>query len=61
VLAAEDMEEVGSARWANYADKDPRLRVVENAVQYVGFSGEGSGAIGGTRGAYYRVQGGLAT
>ncbi|CAG8909138.1 unnamed protein product [Penicillium egyptiacum] len=34
------------------ADKDPRLRVVENAVQYVGFSGEGSGAIGGTRGAY---------
>ncbi|KAJ5869730.1 hypothetical protein N7455_004671 [Penicillium solitum] len=34
------------------AAKDPRLRVVENAVQYVGFSGEGSGAIGGVRGAY---------
>lgn len=34
------------------AEKDPRLRVVENAVQYVGFSGEGSGAIGGVRGAY---------
>lgn len=34
------------------AAKDPRLRVVENAIQYIGFSGEGSGAIGGTRGAY---------
>ncbi|KAI2732520.1 hypothetical protein CBS147332_1659 [Penicillium roqueforti] len=34
------------------AEKDPRLRVIENAVQYVGFSGEGSGAIGGVRGAY---------
>jgi ABC-type molybdenum transport system ATPase subunit/photorepair protein PhrA len=34
------------------AAKDPRLRVVENAVQYIGFTGEGSGAIGGTRGAY---------
>ena len=34
------------------AEKDPRLRVVENAVQYVGFSDEGSGAIGGVRGAY---------
>lgn len=34
------------------AAKDPRLRVVGNAIQYIGFSGEGSGAIGGTRGAY---------
>ncbi|KAJ5563429.1 hypothetical protein N7535_008593 [Penicillium sp. DV-2018c] len=34
------------------AAKDPRLRVVSNAVQYIGFSGEGSGAIGGTRGSY---------
>ncbi|KAE8357050.1 P-loop containing nucleoside triphosphate hydrolase protein [Aspergillus coremiiformis] len=34
------------------ANKDPRLRVVGNAIQYIGFSGEGSGAIGGTRGAY---------
>ncbi|KAJ5356140.1 hypothetical protein N7517_010749 [Penicillium concentricum] len=34
------------------AEKDPRLRSVENAIQYVGFSGEGSGAIGGIRGAY---------
>ncbi|KAJ5817642.1 hypothetical protein N7447_007650 [Penicillium robsamsonii] len=34
------------------AEKDPRLRLVENAIQYVGFSGEGSGAIGGIRGAY---------
>lgn len=34
------------------AAKDPRLRLVENAIQYIGFSGEGSGAIGGTRGAY---------
>ncbi|KAJ5177799.1 uncharacterized protein N7500_000498 [Penicillium coprophilum] len=34
------------------AKKDPRLRLVENAIQYVGFSGEGSGAIGGIRGAY---------
>lgn len=34
------------------AAKDPRLRFVGNAVQYIGFSGEGSGAIGGTRGAY---------
>ncbi|BCR90217.1 putative ABC transporter [Aspergillus chevalieri] len=34
------------------AEKDPRLRFVGNAVQYIGFSGEGSGAIGGTRGAY---------
>ncbi|OGM49296.1 ABC transporter [Aspergillus bombycis] len=34
------------------AKKDPRLRFVGNAVQYIGFSGEGSGAIGGTRGAY---------
>jgi hypothetical protein len=34
------------------AAKDPRLRVVSNAVHYIGFSGEGSGAIGGTRGAY---------
>jgi len=34
------------------AAKDPRLRSVSNAVQYIGFSGEGSEAIGGTRGAY---------
>jgi hypothetical protein len=34
------------------ADKDPRLRSVSNAIQYIGFSGEGSEAIGGTRGAY---------
>ncbi|THC93416.1 hypothetical protein EYZ11_007111 [Aspergillus tanneri] len=34
------------------ANKDPRLRLVGNAIQYIGFSGEGSGAIGGTRGAY---------
>ncbi|KAJ5342502.1 hypothetical protein N7541_011626 [Penicillium brevicompactum] len=34
------------------AAKDPQLRSVENAIQYVGFSGEGSEAIGGTRGAY---------
>ena len=34
------------------AAKDHRLRFVGNAVQYIGFSGEGSGAIGGTRGAY---------
>lgn len=32
--------------------KDPQLRIVGNAIQYIGFSGEGSGAIGGTRGAY---------
>lgn len=34
------------------AEKDPQLRYVGNAIQYIGFSGEGSGAIGGTRGAY---------
>ncbi|RAL02255.1 putative ABC transporter [Aspergillus ibericus CBS 121593] len=34
------------------AQKDPQLRFVGNAIQYIGFSGEGSGAIGGTRGAY---------
>ncbi|KAJ5966598.1 ABC transporter [Penicillium waksmanii] len=34
------------------AAKDPKLREVGNAIQYIGFSGEGSGAIGGTRGAY---------
>ncbi|CEJ57979.1 hypothetical protein PMG11_06651 [Penicillium brasilianum] len=34
------------------AAKDPRLRIIGNAIQYIGFSGEGSGAIGGTRGAY---------
>lgn len=34
------------------AAKDPQLRSVTNAIQYVGFGGEGSGAIGGTRGAY---------
>ncbi|KAL4960844.1 putative ABC transporter [Aspergillus stella-maris] len=32
--------------------KDPRLKYPGNAIQYVGFSGEGSSAIGGTRGAY---------
>ncbi|CAK47787.1 P-loop containing nucleoside triphosphate hydrolase protein [Aspergillus niger ATCC 13496] len=34
------------------AEKDHRLRFAGNAIQYIGFSGEGSGAIGGTRGAY---------
>lgn len=34
------------------AQKDPRLRFVGNAIQYIGFAGEGSSAIGGTRGAY---------
>ncbi|KAL4863086.1 hypothetical protein BDV12DRAFT_31698 [Aspergillus spectabilis] len=34
------------------AKKDPRLRYPGNAIQYIGFSGEGSGAIGGIRGAY---------
>lgn len=34
------------------AAKDHRLRFVGNAIQYIGFRGEGSGAIGGTRGAY---------
>ncbi|KAJ5226202.1 hypothetical protein N7468_007427 [Penicillium chermesinum] len=34
------------------AAKDPRLRYVGAAIQYIGFSGEGSGAIGGIRGAY---------
>ncbi|GIJ92077.1 hypothetical protein Asppvi_011052 [Aspergillus pseudoviridinutans] len=34
------------------AAKDARLRFVGNAIQYIGFSGEGSEAIGGTRGAY---------
>ncbi|KAJ6043415.1 uncharacterized protein N7446_001614 [Penicillium canescens] len=34
------------------AAKDPRLRSVSNAIRYIGFSGEGSEAIGGTRGAY---------
>ncbi|KAL4925134.1 putative ABC transporter [Aspergillus undulatus] len=34
------------------AKKDPRLRYPGHAIQYVGFSGEGSNAIGGTRGAY---------
>ncbi|KAL5338279.1 P-loop containing nucleoside triphosphate hydrolase protein [Aspergillus crustosus] len=34
------------------AKKDPWLRHPGNAIQYVGFSAEGSGAIGGTRGAY---------
>ncbi|KAL2822954.1 P-loop containing nucleoside triphosphate hydrolase protein [Aspergillus granulosus] len=34
------------------AKKDPRLRYSGNAIQYIGFSGEGSGAIGGIRGAY---------
>ncbi|KAL4782125.1 P-loop containing nucleoside triphosphate hydrolase protein [Aspergillus varians] len=32
--------------------KDPRLQYSGTAIQYIGFSGEGSGAIGGTRGAY---------
>ncbi|KAL4806795.1 putative ABC transporter [Aspergillus unguis] len=34
------------------AKKDPRLRYPGNTIQYIGFSGEGSNAIGGTRGAY---------
>lgn len=34
------------------AKKDTRLRWPGTAIQYIGFSGEGSGAIGGTRGAY---------
>lgn len=34
------------------AAKDSRLRFVGNAIQYIGFIGEGSEAIGGTRGAY---------
>ncbi|KAJ5690849.1 hypothetical protein N7462_005241 [Penicillium macrosclerotiorum] len=34
------------------AKKDPQLRDVSNAIRYIGFSGEGSNAIGGTRGAY---------
>ncbi|RAL11999.1 putative ABC transporter [Aspergillus homomorphus CBS 101889] len=34
------------------AKNNPRARFVKNAIRYVGFSGEGSGAIGGTRGAY---------
>lgn len=34
------------------AAKEPRLRYPGNAIQYVGFSGEGSQATGGTRGAY---------
>lgn len=34
------------------AAKDRRLHFVGNAIQYIGFSGEGSAAIGGTRGAY---------
>ncbi|EAW06807.1 putative ABC transporter [Aspergillus clavatus NRRL 1] len=34
------------------ATKDSRLRFVGNAIQYIGFKGEGSEAIGGTRGAY---------
>lgn len=34
------------------ATKDPRLRSLNRAVQYVGFTGEGSEATGGTRGAY---------
>lgn len=32
--------------------KDPQMRFAGKAIQYIGFSGEGSGAIGGTRGAY---------
>lgn len=34
------------------AQKDPRLRFVGNAIRHIGFASEGSGAIGGTRGAY---------
>ncbi|RDW70493.1 putative ABC transporter [Aspergillus mulundensis] len=34
------------------AKKNPQLRYPGHAIQYIGFSGEGSGAIGGTRGAY---------
>jgi ABC-type sugar transport system ATPase subunit len=33
-------------------NKDPQLRYAGKAIQYIGFSGEGSEAIGGTRGAY---------
>ncbi|CAG8061216.1 unnamed protein product [Penicillium salamii] len=32
--------------------KDPRLRTVSNAIQYVGFNGQDSGSASGTRGAY---------
>lgn len=39
-------------RTEELAAKDPQLRYVDNAIQYIGFRGEGSGAIGGTRGAY---------
>lgn len=35
-----------------FVPKDPKLRHPSNAIQYVGFSGEGSQATGGTRGAY---------
>ncbi|OJJ45058.1 hypothetical protein ASPZODRAFT_153358 [Penicilliopsis zonata CBS 506.65] len=34
------------------AARDSRLRYVGRAIQYIGFSGEGSEATGGTRGAY---------
>ncbi|PYH49878.1 putative ABC transporter [Aspergillus saccharolyticus JOP 1030-1] len=34
------------------AAKNPRARFVRHAIRYLGFSGEGSGATGGTRGAY---------
>lgn len=34
------------------AAKDPRMRFAGHAIQYIGFNGEGSGAIGGTRGAF---------
>lgn len=35
-----------------FSPKDPSKRSPENAIAYVGFSGEGSQATGGTRGAY---------
>ncbi|EED16944.1 ABC transporter, putative, partial [Talaromyces stipitatus ATCC 10500] len=35
-----------------FTPKDPRKRSPSNAIAYVGFSGEGSQATGGTRGAY---------
>ncbi|RAK76492.1 putative ABC transporter [Aspergillus fijiensis CBS 313.89] len=34
------------------ARRNPRARFPQNAIRYLGFSGEGSGANGGTRGAY---------
>ncbi|CRG86581.1 putative ABC transporter ATP-binding protein C323,04 [Talaromyces islandicus] len=36
----------------NFSPSNPKLRHPSNAIQYVGFRGEGSQAAGGTRGAY---------